>query len=83
MEDLTINLKIRSREGIIFDGRAYAFSSVNAVGPFDILPIHANFVGTFKDQMVIHLVDGSARRMDVKSGIVRARENNVDVFVGV
>ncbi len=83
MEDLTLNIKVRSREGLIFDGRAYAISSTNDVGPFDILPLHANFVSVIQSFLIITLVDGSKKHIQVDKGIIRVRENNADIFLGI
>ena len=36
-------------ESILFEGKVKALSSVNEMGPFDILPLHINFISVIKD----------------------------------
>lgn len=49
-----IKLKIRKREGVVFDGDVFAVSSTNDIGPFDILFNHSNFVAKIRDKITIH-----------------------------
>lgn len=83
MEDLTLMVKVRSREGLLFDGRVYAISSTNDIGPFDVLPLHANFVSVIQNFLIITLVDGSKKHIQVDKGLIRVRENKADIFLGI
>lgn len=40
----TLNIKVLSQKGVLFDGQALSISSINSQGPFDVLPNHANFI---------------------------------------
>lgn len=48
-----LNVKIISPTQTIFDGEAYAVSSVNSAGKFDILPYHANFITLVQNSPII------------------------------
>lgn len=48
----TLTVKIISPTQTIFDGEAYAVSSVNSSGKFDILPFHANFISLVQKQPI-------------------------------
>lgn len=39
-----LHVKVISPKETIFDGEALSVSSKNSIGPFDILPEHANFI---------------------------------------
>lgn len=40
----TLHVKIISPKETIFDGEALSVSSINSLGPFDVLAQHANFI---------------------------------------
>ena len=40
----TMNVKVYAPFQVYFEGDAHSISAVNAVGPFDILPHHHNFL---------------------------------------
>jgi F0F1-type ATP synthase, epsilon subunit (mitochondrial delta subunit) len=41
---LTMSVKVYAPFKVYFEGEAYSISAVNAIGPFDILPRHHNFL---------------------------------------
>ncbi len=48
----TLTVKIISPTQTIFDGEAFSVSSVNSLGKFDILPMHANFITLIQKQPI-------------------------------
>ena len=40
----TMKVKVYAPFKVYFEGEAYSISAVNAIGPFDILPRHHNFL---------------------------------------
>ena len=83
MEEQRLLVKIRSKSKVFFDGTAYAVSSTNEVGPFDILSQHANFVTVVKDFVTVHKNLQNKEDFKIDKGIMRVRENLVEVFVGI
>lgn len=83
MADKTMSVRVSSRQGLVFEGVARAVSSVNARGPFDILPDHANFVSTISRKLVILRNDGKKEEMNIDSGIMQVYQNRVLVFLGI
>ena len=83
MERSQLKVVIRKREGVIFEGLCRALSSRNQTGPFDILPNHANFVTVINQEIVLSLKKGNKRRIEAPSGILRVKENKVEVFLGL
>jgi F0F1-type ATP synthase epsilon subunit len=74
---------MRKREGIVFEGRAKSLSSFNEVGPFDILPLHTNFVSVIKDKMQIVKENNRPFQIELKRGILRVKQNQVEVYLGI
>lgn len=79
----TLNVEVRSRQGLVFKGELAAITSYNLVGPFDVLPEHTNFVSMIKKNVVLHRADGRAEEINVDSGIIMVEDNTVKVFIGV
>lgn len=78
-----LQVKISDREKTIFEGDAIAISSNNDIGPFDILGGHANFVTSIKEYVVVHKNNSVKTKFDIEKGILRVKENILEVFVGV
>ncbi len=70
---------------LYYEGPANAVSAANRVGPFDILPDHADFFSILKPgQVVIDISkDEDPLAFDISSGIVTVRDNEVMLFVNV
>ncbi|OGD79772.1 hypothetical protein A2368_04265 [Candidatus Collierbacteria bacterium RIFOXYB1_FULL_49_13] len=60
-----------------------AVSSVNEVGPFDILPYHANFVCTAAKNIKVYLDQGITKDYEIAKGVMYVKDNRVEVYVGV
>ena len=74
---------VRDRNTLIFQGQVEAVSSFNDMGPFDVLPRHANFISLIKQAIILHLMDKTEKRIEVTSGVMKVRENNMEVYLGI
>jgi hypothetical protein len=45
--------------------------------------MHANFISIIKDELVVHQSKGKSQEMKIGSGIMKAVENKVLVFLGI
>ena len=78
-----LQVKISDREKVLFEGEAFAVSSKNEIGVFDILGEHANFVSTVAEYVVVHKNADNKVKFDMDRGILRVKENIVEVFAGI
>jgi F0F1-type ATP synthase epsilon subunit len=78
-----LNLSIRNREEVIFQGKVTSFSSHNEKGKFDVLPKHANFISLLNRYVVYKTVDGQENSMPITNGIIKVTNNEVRVYLGV
>jgi F0F1-type ATP synthase epsilon subunit len=78
-----LNVKVITSSKLFYDGPAYAVSSINKIGPFDILPEHENFITLLKDKVVIHGLDGKDTEIPCQNGLLEVSENRVRVFLGI
>ncbi len=80
-EELQVQVITSSK--LIYNGAAFAVSSINKIGPFDILPEHENFITLLKDKVVIHGLDGKDTEIPCQNGLLEVSEDRVRVFLGI
>ncbi len=83
MDNTNILLTIRARDGIVYEGKVQSVTSVNETGKFDILPEHANFISLIKDTVVIKDIQGSMKKIKIDVGLLRTRQNKVEIYLGI
>lgn len=79
----TLFVSIKSPEGVVFEGNVIALSSYNDNGPFDILPMHANFISIVKNKIIIYENKKTVKEFKLDNAILKASNNNVKVFLGI
>ncbi len=77
------HLLVRSRQGVLYEGEVSSISSYNEDGIFDILPEHANFISLIQKSLVIRDLVNNVREFNVTTALLRNRNNNVEVYLGV
>lgn len=84
-QEKTNNLTIivRDRSGIVFEGEADSLSSINERGPFDVLPMHANFLSLIHTQLTLRSTGTVVKDLPITSGLVKVAGNAVEVYLGV
>jgi len=83
MKEKPLNLKIRTRDDIIFNSQIDSVSSINDAGKFDVLRRHANFISLIKDILIIRDLQGNSKDMKISRGIMKVEEDSVLVYLGV
>ena len=82
MDSLTVT--IHTREGVVYSGKASAVTGVNHIGKFDVLPMHANFVTTLFESIVVHIPEGKPYTSTLDRGLLWARGGNlIDIYIGI
>lgn len=66
-----------------YHGKAYSVSCETDLGPFDILPKHANLISLIKNQVIVRTKEGREINYKFRSGVLEASENVVKVFLGI
>lgn len=83
MTDQVLSVKIQSGEEVIWQGAAASVSSVNSQGPFDILPLHANFITIVKDQPIRVVIGSGMKDYSFHDCVIYARKNQVTVYANL
>ena len=78
-----LNVIVASSKQNFYEGEAKSVSSVNSVGPFDILPRHENFISLIFKK--ISIVDSSSQKHElvIDKGLLEVSQDRVRIFVGV
>ena len=78
-----LNVKVRSPFTIYYEGPALSVSAQNPVGPFDILPGHANFFSILSPCEIKVDSGTEPKSFVIANGIITAQDNEVLLFVNV
>lgn len=78
-----LNVIARSPFNVYYEGPAQSLSAVNRVGPFDILPGHADFFSVLNaGEIIIETgADKEPVGFMINNGIITVRDNEVLLFV--
>ena len=76
-------LVIRDRTGVLFEGEVDAVSSVNDKGPFDMLPLHTNFISIIKGALELRHKGQMIKRLPLERGVLAVREGRAEVYLGI
>lgn len=83
MEKLQLKVKINSPNKIVWEGNADSVSSVNSQGPFDILPLHANFISIVENQIIKIYIDKKKTEYKFARAIIYANTNIVLIYTDI
>jgi F0F1-type ATP synthase epsilon subunit len=68
---------------VYYEGPARRVSATNKVGPFDILPGHADFFSLVIAGEVAIETDSDTINFSINNGIITVRDNEVMLFVNI
>ena len=78
-----LDVLVRDRGGILYEGKVDSLSSYNDSGPFDVLPLHANFISLIKKSVSLRLRGKVVEELPIETGVIAVRENEVEVYLGI
>jgi len=77
-----LKVLVRDREGKKFSGLAEVVSSVNSVGPFDVLLGHTNFISLIRKKVSVIEPGGKKTEFNLESGVIQVLKDNIKVYLG-
>lgn len=81
MNDPTLHVRIISPQQILLDTDAFAVSSKNLQGKFDILPQHANFITVIENEpIVIRIKSQKSYKFKFPIAIIYTTGNQVNIY---
>ncbi|MHA2426602.1 MAG: hypothetical protein ACXADB_00980 [Candidatus Hermodarchaeia archaeon] len=82
-DEKKFRLKVRSREGVVYEGDVTSISSFNEKGKFDVLAQHTNFITLIQKKLIIRDIKGTQKEIEVGNALLRVKDNTVEVYLGV
>lgn len=82
-EDATMAVKIYAPFKVYFDGEANSISATNAIGPFDVLPGHHNFLCMLLPGIVTVRTPEGQKTYNISRALMHVKADRVVVFVDV
>ena len=79
----SLNVIARAPFHIYYEGEAQVVTALNKVGPFDILPEHADFFSMLEPCEVVIETENDTVSFKASSGIISVRDNEVLLFVNM
>ena len=76
-----LTIIVRNKDKILYNGQAYAVSSINDKGPFDVLAWHENFIAIIKDKVIIHTTPKEKQEIQIENGVIRVYEDKVNIYI--
>ncbi|OGG19336.1 hypothetical protein A3D78_06215 [Candidatus Gottesmanbacteria bacterium RIFCSPHIGHO2_02_FULL_39_14] len=80
MPESLLTVEISSPEKQIWKGEAKSVSSKNIAGPFDILPLHANFITIIENQPIKIATVDKIEEFKFTNAIIYASKNRVLIY---
>jgi F0F1-type ATP synthase epsilon subunit len=79
-----LHVRVSKATKLVWEGQATAVSSKNASGPFDILPMHANFISLVTNTPIKVLAkDGTTKDLKAKQAVVFVENNDVKIYLNI
>jgi F0F1-type ATP synthase epsilon subunit len=79
-KDPLLKVTIRRPEQVEWEGHAWAISSTNAVGPFDVLPEHTQYVGLISEYVIVH-TPSEDKRFSIGEALMKVADNGVEIWI--
>ena len=79
----TFKVVIRDTENKIFEGDCERISSFNEVGPFDIYPMHANFISILRQELSLYMDHKVIKQLKFEQAVLKVKQDLVHIFLGI
>lgn len=83
MAKLHLSVVVKATEKKLWEGEADSVSSVNSQGPFDILPLHSNFISVIENKPIVIRVGKEKKEYNFPFSVIYAHENMVQIFTNL
>jgi F0F1-type ATP synthase epsilon subunit len=79
----SVKVRVRDTESTFFEGEVDRISSYNEVGPFDIYPMHANFISIIKQELVLYHKKEKIKELKFEQAVMKVKKDEVHIFLGI
>ena len=79
----TFKVRIRDTENTLFEGEIERISSYNEVGPFDIYPMHANFISILRQEVGLYNGKEKVKELKFEQAVLKVKQDSAQIFLGI
>ena len=79
----TFKVKVRDTENILFEGDIDRISSFNEIGPFDIYPMHANFISIIRQELTLYKGHEKVKELKFEQAVMKVKADVAQIFLGI
>lgn len=79
----TFKVTIRDTENKLFEGECERISSFNEVGPFDVYPMHANFISILRQELTLYKEHKPIKEMKFEQAVLKVKADVASIFLGI
>lgn len=83
MANELLHVRINTPEKLLWEGEARSVSSKNADGPFDILPMHANFITIVENEKILVRTPTEIKDFSFAHSVIYTHANSVYVYTNI
>lgn len=80
---MTLTVTVKSTMDVVWEGEATAVSSKNSQGPFDILPMHSNFISVVENQPIVIRIGKEKKEFSFPFSVLYAHSNAVEIYTNL
>src|SRR5579862_1160735 len=78
-----LKVKVRDTENILFEGEIDRISSYNEVGPFDVYPMHANFISIINNKVTLYNKHVIVKELTFEQAVMKVKKDEAHVYLGI
>src|ERR1700720_3647494 len=78
-----LNAKVRDTENILFEGQTDRISSFNEMGPFDIYPMHANFISIINNKLTLYNKKKIIKELSFEQAVMKVKKDEAHIYLGI
>lgn len=79
----TFHVKVRDTENLIYEGEVERISSFNEMGPFDIYPMHANFISILHQELALFANGEKVKELKFEQAVMKVKQDVAHIFLGI
>ena len=78
-----LKVKVRDTENILFEGEIDRITSFNEVGPFDIYPMHANFISILNNKVTLYNQHKIVKELTFEQAVMKVKKDEAHIYLGI
>jgi F0F1-type ATP synthase epsilon subunit len=79
----SIKVKIRDSLNVLYEGDVERISSFNEMGPFDVYPMHANFISIIRQKLALYQKKMIVKELNIEQAVMKVKKDAVHIFLGI